>query len=135
MARRKVALVDYAEPEDKKVSYCRKCLEFGLQVVLKNRIYPKGQPIPPDHENWIQCYNCGEIYPVYEKKNESVIQDFTETYDNPFDIVKDAVITIDSRKARKKARKAKDRFGDINDPDLKRELASGQTKLISYSES
>ena len=34
-----------------------------------------------------------------------------------------------------KERKAKDRFSDINDPDLKRELASGQTRLISYTES
>jgi hypothetical protein len=31
--------------------------------------------------------------------------------------------------------KKKDFFGDISDPDLKRELASGQTQLISYTES
>jgi len=29
-------------------------------------------------------------------------------------------------------KKKKELFGDINDPDLKRELANGQTKLISY---
>jgi hypothetical protein len=68
------------------------------------------------------------------KKNEPVIQDFTETYDNPFEIVTEAIIAIDSRKARRKARKKKEMFGDINDPDLKRELASGKTQLISYTE-
>jgi hypothetical protein len=35
-------------------------------------------------------------------------------------------------KARKKRQKQLD---DINDPDLKRELASGKTQLISYLES
>jgi hypothetical protein len=66
---------------------------------------------------------------------EPKIQDFTETFDNPFDLVKDAVIGIDSRQARRKARKKKELFGDINDPDLKREVASGQTRYISYTES
>jgi hypothetical protein len=37
---------------------------------------------------------------------------------------------IDSRKARRRARKNNDRFGDIINPDLKRELASGKTQLI-----
>jgi len=72
--------------------------------------------------------------PIYEIEKESSIKDVVETIDNPFDVAKDAVIGIDTRKARRKARKATDRFGDINDPDLKRELASGQTRLISYSE-
>lgn len=67
------------------------------------------------------------------QKKESQIKDVVETTGNPFDLGKD-FLGIDSRKARRKARKATDRFGDINDPDLKRELASGQTGLISYSE-
>jgi len=29
----------------------------------------------------------------------------------------------------------KERLPDVNDPDLKRELASGQTRLLSYTES
>jgi hypothetical protein len=134
--KREVGVVDYDDDiEEKKVSYCRKCLEYNLQVPLKNRIYPKGEPIPPDNDQFLQGHNCGLIVPIYEKKNEPVIQDFTETIDNPFDLAKDVFITIDSRKARRKARNNKDRFGDINDPDLKRELSSGQTRLISYTES
>ena len=42
---------------------------------------------------------------------------------------------IDSRKARREMNKKKEFFGIISDPDLKRELASGQTQLISYTES
>jgi hypothetical protein len=133
--KKNVGMVDYIEETEKKVSYCRKCLEYNILAPLKNRIYAKGQPIPLDNDNWLQCHECGEIYPIYEKKNEPQIQDFTEIVDNPFDVQKDAVISIDARKARHKARKAKELFGDINDPDLKRELASGQAKLISYTES
>jgi hypothetical protein len=102
---------------------------------LKNRIYPKDQPFPPDHKNWLQCHNCGEIFPIYEMRNEPVIKDFTEVIYNPFDVDREAVLGIASRQAGRKARKKKELFGDINDPDLKRELASGQTKLLSYTES
>jgi hypothetical protein len=42
---------------------------------------------------------------------------------------------IDSRSAKRKMKKKKELFGDNSDPDLKRELASGQTQLISYTES
>jgi hypothetical protein len=117
-----------------KPSNCRECLKYNVYLELGPRIVSPGEPIPTDHDSWLQCYNCGEIYAVYEKKNEPVIEDFTETFDNSFDVVKDAVIGIDSRKATKKVRKSKELFGDINYPDLKRELASGQTQLISYTE-
>jgi hypothetical protein len=81
------------------------------------------------------CSNCGQVYPIYQQKIEPKIQDFTQTFDNPFEVEREVVIGIDSRKANRKARKKKELFGDINDPDLKRELPSGQTQLISYSES
>ena len=60
--------------------------------------------------------------------------------DNPFDIGNHLFLGIDSRKSvgGKKARKKKERqrqLDDINDPDVKRELASGQIRLISYKES
>jgi hypothetical protein len=59
--------------------------------------------------------------------------------DNPFDSAKDQFLGVDKRtsiggkNARKKREREKE-LDDINDPDLKRELASGQTQLISYSE-
>ena len=81
------------------------------------------------------CPNYGQVYQIYQQKIEPKIQDFTQTFDNHFEVDREAVIGIDSRKPRRKARKNKELFGDINDPDLKRELASGQTQLISFSES
>ena len=72
------------------------------------------------------------IVPVYEIDKEASIKDVVETSDNPFDQGK-SFLGIDSRKARRKRDKQKE-LDYINDPDLKRELASGQTQLISYSE-
>ena len=58
----------------KKFSYCKECLKFGFSVPLKNRIYPDNEPIPADHENWLQCYECGTIVPVYEIEKESQLK-------------------------------------------------------------
>jgi hypothetical protein len=56
--------------------------------------------------------------------------------ENPFDIAKNSFLGIDSRsRKRKRQRDIERELYDIKDDDLKRELASGQTILISYSES
>ena len=89
------------------------------------------QPIPVDHENWKQCHEWGLIVPVYELEKESSIKDVVETTDNPFDIGT-SFLGIDSRKARKKKQKDK-QFEDINDDEVQRELAKGNT-LISHFE-
>ncbi|MDW0294638.1 MAG: hypothetical protein QN718_11265 [Nitrososphaeraceae archaeon] len=136
--RSRAGIVDFSEKEDEKISYCKECLKFGFSVPLKNRMYPNNEPMPVDHENWLQCHECGEIVPIYEIEKESSIRDVVETVDNPFDIGT-SFLGIDSRSVGgKKARKKKERqrqLDDINDPDVKRELASGQIRLISYKES
>ena len=77
------------------------------------------------------------IVPVYELQKEPTIKDLVETVENPFDIAKNSFLGFDNRTSigGKNARKKKEMFGDINDHDLKRELASGKTRLISYTES
>jgi hypothetical protein len=134
--RSRAEIVDFSGEfkENETISYCKHCLEFGFKVPLKNRIYPEGEPIPVDHDQFRQCHDCGLIVTIYELERESKIQDAVSVSDNPFDSGK-LFLGVDSRSARRKARKAKENFGDINDPDLKRELASHQTQLISYSES
>ena len=87
--RSRAEIVDFSEKEDEKISYCKECLKFGFSVPLKNRIYPNNEPIPVDHENWLQCYECGTIVPVYEIEKEASIKDVVETSDNPFDTGKD----------------------------------------------
>jgi hypothetical protein len=136
--RRHVGMVDFSDDEftdtEQKTALCRHCKEYGFSVPLKNRIYPQGEPIPADHDQWTQCGDCGSIYAVYELEKESSIKDVLEITENPHDVSKNQFLGVDSRSARRKARKNKELFGDIQDSDLKRELASGQ-QLISYSES
>ena len=136
--RSRAGIVDFSEKEDEKISYCKECLKFGFSVPLKNRMYPNNEPMPVDHENWLQCHECGEIVPIYEIEKESSIRDVVETVDNPFDLGT-SFLGIDSRSVGgKNARKKRERqrqLDDINDPDVKRELASGQIRLISYKES
>jgi hypothetical protein len=132
-------IVDFTEgdDDDENISYCKHCLEYGFKVPLKNRIY-QNEPIPVDHDQWKQCHECGLIVPIYELEKEASIKDVVETVDNPFDIGT-SFLGIDKRTSvgGKNARKKRERqrqLDDIKDPDLKRELASGQTQLISYSE-
>ena len=45
----------------------------------------KNEVKPPDYDEFIQCYSCGNIFPVYEAHYESEIKDSLETTDNPFE--------------------------------------------------
>jgi hypothetical protein len=106
-------------------------------VQLKNRIYPDNETIPVDHENFLQCHECGTIVPVYEIEKETSIKDVIETTNNPFDIGT-SFLGIDSRTSvgGKNARKKRDRqkaLEDIKDDEVKREIAKCNT-LISYIE-
>jgi hypothetical protein len=77
--------VDFSEDKDNDdsiISYCKHCIKFGFQVRLKNRIYPDGESIPVDRENWLQCHECGSVIPVYEIEKEATIKDVVETTDN-----------------------------------------------------
>jgi hypothetical protein len=107
-----------------------------LKVRLRNRIYPDNEPIPLDHDNWLQCYECGTKVPVYEIEKEASIKDVIETVDNPFDIAKNSFLGVDSRASTKKRKRQRDRereLDEIKDDEVKRELSKGNT-LISYFE-
>jgi hypothetical protein len=84
-------------------------------IELKNRIYPDNEPIPVDHDQFRQCYNCGEIVPVYELEKEATIKDVVETVEDPFDIAKNSFLGIDSRASAKK-RRSKIKLDD--DPEI-----------------
>lgn len=48
------------------VRFCPHCLEYNSKIPLTSRIYPVGEPVPVDKDNWKQCIDCRTIYPVYE---------------------------------------------------------------------
>jgi hypothetical protein len=128
---------DYDDNDDNSIkSYCKHCLEYGFKVQLRNRVYPEGQ-IPIDHDQWRMCHECGLIVPVYELEKEASIKDVVETVDNPFEqgmsfLGVDKRTSVGGKNARKKRERQK-QLDDINDDDVKRELAKGHT-LLSYTE-
>ncbi len=72
------------------ISYCEHCEVVGIKSKLHKRMYQyntetKKPEQVPDAENWLQCYNCGDIFPIYEVKKEAKISDFVEVSDYPFD--------------------------------------------------
>jgi hypothetical protein len=85
----------------------------------------------------VRGHNCNVFtIPALRRFSHSILYPFK---DNPLDIGT-SFLGIDSRTSvgGKKARKKKERQRQsdaINDPDVKRELASGQIRLISYKES
>lgn len=132
---RKVALVEYPDEEPEHVSFCRSCLSFGHQSILKSRVYPKDKPLPADYDQWLQCHSCGEVFPIHEKKNEAMITDFVETVESPFDLDRNAILAIDCRNssdgkqniARKKKQKELD---EIQDKDIISEIEKGNNVTI-----
>ena len=86
------------------IEYCQHCLDVAnIRVKLGKRIYFPDEfgniTIPPDDDNWRQCYECGRIFPIYELKKESVLEDFAEALDNPFEFGKSKIVGVgESRK-------------------------------------
>jgi hypothetical protein len=129
-------VIDFSDDEfgeDEPKSLCKHCLEYGFKVPLQNRIYPEGEPVPADKDQWKQCLDCGTIFAIHEIELESQIKNVVETTDNPFDSGVE-FLGVDSRTSRRKKRKQQqDDYDYIQDEDLKRELKKGST-LLSYSE-
>jgi hypothetical protein len=77
---------------------------------------------------WKQCYNGGQIVPIYEVKKESKLKDFVETSDNPFDQGK-KIVGLDNKKrmtlAEKERQRQLERIEKEKDNDIKAELKNG----------
>lgn len=121
--------MDFTE-EKEDIKYCKRCLEFNVHFILKNRLYENNE-VEIDHENWLQCHHCGSIYAVNEVQKEPMIKDVIEKIDNPHEISKNQFLGVNPRK--RKNRLQDDEFEDIKEPELRAELRRG-SELINYSE-
>lgn len=122
--------MDFTEDEPEQVQYCKHCLEFNVYSPLKDRIYPDGQEVQPEKENWRMCYECGSVYAVYELEKQSKIKNAVETISSPLESGSE-FLAVDFRNRKKRLQEFDD--DGINDDDVKRELRKGDT-LLSYSE-
>ena len=123
--------------QKKAIVYCSRCEEFGLQRKLGERKYLPDEfgnySIPADHDQWLQCYYCGTLYPKHEVKEESIIEPFVTISENPFEALSSKIEGVDSgRQGRGTVyqRKRKDQY---KDDDVNRLIRQGG-KVIPYSE-
>jgi hypothetical protein len=127
--------------EDKpKIRFCQRCEDmFGVWARLGPKIMPldetTGKPIPKPHDYdlFLECRNCGTVYPKHETKVEPELEPIKQPSDG-----KQAKIQGIEKRKKRTGRGSNPRLKgnkwEITDDDLKRELASG-AQLIAYSSS
>ncbi len=147
MHRRKafVSIVDDSDDEniDKVSAFCNYCSDLGFYHKLGPRIYPKDQPLPHDHDLFLQCYNCGRIENRVHAKQQNEI---TPIVDPPKSIHESNIVTVLTTRHHKERqamieRNKRNKVGysrskdyvDV-DLDLRSQLGKGK-KLVSYSSS
>jgi hypothetical protein len=89
-------------------------------------------PKPHDYDHWLECRNCGTVYPKHETKVEPELRPVIQPGSN-----KGKLRGIQTKKRKQKGRGNNPRItqsDEIKDEDLKRELREG-AQLISYSSS
>ena len=81
---------------------------------------------------FIQCYSCGDVFPVYEAHYESEIKDSLQTTDNPFESNESVFLSTESRREQRRKGKRKSRFkaGELEDPEIQAEIDKGNTVRI-----
>lgn len=127
------------EDTDKVTSYCPHCKEYGFNYLLKERIYPKDQPLPSDHESWLQCYNCGTIVAKVHAPRLDEITGIKEPDNNPHDYPGKVAIEVMNKKSSDRRRnfiKSLNRPDHSKGPedidsDLYSQLQKGK-QLVSY---
>ena len=82
---------------------------------------------------FVQCYSCGNIFPIYETHFESEIKDSLETFNNPFEN-ESTFLSIDSRKEQrrkgKKHRSKRLKTEEHEDPEIQAEINKGNIVRI-----
>ena len=109
-------------------------MEYEIHNKLKPRILKRGEQRPPDYEMFIQCWECGTVYPLHQTFVEPEIKDSLETVKSPFESNESVFISTDSRATTRRKRERMARKGvhkyrskridyeEKQDPDIQREI-------------
>lgn len=97
--RSEIGIMDFTEDGKEEIRFCKRCLEFNVHSVLRNRLYENNQ-IEIDHENWIQCYSCGSVYAVNEVQKEPMIKDVIEKINNAHEISMNQFLVVNPKKTK-----------------------------------
>ena len=122
-----------------KIRYCQRCLDlFEVSARLGPRIMPldvasgKSIPKPPDYDLFLECRNCGTVYPKHEVKVEPELEPIKE----PSDGKQPKSQVLETKPKKRTGRGSNPRLRgnkwEIKDEELKAELKSGAV-LMAYS--
>ena len=103
------AFIDF-DGDEGSIRECPHCLEYGFHNKLQPSILKKGEQKSPDYDMSIQCYSCGNVFPIYEAHYESQITDSLETVNDPFESQEPVFLSTDSRATQRKKRERKDQY-------------------------
>lgn len=137
------AFVDFHGDEGA-VRECSHCLTFEIHNRLAPKIKKKNEPIAPDDDQWLSCYECGNTFPAYQTFLESQIKDSLQTVSSPFESNELVFLSTDSRASTRRRRERRDGFrkgvhkyrskridyGKEEDPDVHSELNRGANVKI-----
>jgi hypothetical protein len=131
------AFVDFNADGVGRIRECPHCLGYEIHNKLKPGILKKGEVKPPDYDQFIQCWECGNIFPIYQSYPESEIKDSLETVQTPSENESIFVSTESRATQRRKGKKHKSRFkiGEHEDPEIQAEINNDNTVNILYDSS
>jgi hypothetical protein len=121
------AFVDFNANDEGKIKECPHCLEYEIHNKLQPRILKKGEIKPPDYDDFVQCYECGNVFPIYEAHFESEIKDSLETIQTPFEDNGSVFLSTDSRATQRRKGKHRRRFkiGEHQDSEIQAAIDKG----------
>ena len=107
--------------------------------LLGPRVIPLDKPVPKhsDYDNWLECLGCGTVYAKYEVKQEPHLTTLIDPDIDPFDRDKNIIESVRERRKYDRTGKAqirkkrKQQLNSIVDKDVKRELQTPGTEVIS----
>ena len=88
--------------------------------------------------NGLECLGCGTVYAKYEVKQEAHLGTLVDPDTDPFDRDKNIIESVrerrkfDSTGKTQLKRKTKQELNNVKDTDLKKELQTPGTELVSY---
>ena len=72
-------------------------------MIDSNVVLP-GEIKPPDYDDFVQCYECENVYPLYESYPELEIKDSLETVKDPFENSESIFLSTDNRATQRRKR-------------------------------
>jgi hypothetical protein len=122
---------------NEKPKYCPVCERHSQRYALHNRLYKEIElqfgMLPGDHDRWLQCFHCGNVF-----LKDNVRQEGKLTTDIQIPKASGSSVGKPEHYEKPKHRRGFNERLDrgqeeIKDPELRKELKKG-AKLISYSE-